>query len=489
MKQLLLTLFLSLTFYSISQTNGVAFSTVGKGVATPFVTDYQCLGINVSGLGWGTGYAGTRFTVGALESSFGVYSESLNATKVKNLTTQLLQASKGGTIDYQRQLNAVADYQQAGIGVYADINWAGFSFQTQKFGGIAFNIRENYQYYSQMNQQTTDLLFRGKTSGLFDSLVVAFGSDTSVIRNRNNISPDTLAAVVLGKLDVPARISQITYGSQIRMSWTRSYNVGYGRKIFGDSTFALYGGVGARLISSMAYFNLVSDDSGLSMTSSITPNFNIAYGTTAGTNPGTSKGGIPPSVGTGYGVDLALSAMLFKKIRIAAAINNVGSVRYKQNVYTVQDTLISSISLDGINSGNITYSVNQLLRENGILKLQGQKTFIVSNPADFRFGAAYDSKRFKIGFDFVAPFNPDAPGSLVNAIVSVGGEVRPVKWLAINAGYYGGGVYKNNIPLGLTFILKNGRYEAGVASRDVLGFITKNAHTVSAALCFARFRF
>ena len=246
MKQsLLLLTAIAFAFSVNAQTQGVAFPTVGKGVATPFVTDYHCLGINVSGLGWGTGYQGKRFTVGTAEFGFGIYSETLNSQKLRNLSKTLYNQAtnrESSTIDYKQQLSAAGDYAESGVSVFLDFNWAGFAFQSEKFGGIAFNIRENYQYYSKLNKQTSDLIFRGKFSNYFDSLTVVFGADTSTIANNGNISNDTLEAVIQGNISVPLRLSEITNGSSIKMVWSRSYNIGYGRKIIGnDSTFAIYG--------------------------------------------------------------------------------------------------------------------------------------------------------------------------------------------------------------------------------------------------------
>lgn len=495
MKQSLL---LITTFFFLlsaqAQTQGIAFPTVGKGVSTAFVTDYHSLGINVSGLGWGTGYEGKRFTTGASEFNFGVYSESLTSDKLKALTKTLYQqaVSKGeDDIDYQRQLDAAADYAEKGVGVYLDFNWAGFSFQNEKFGGIAFNIRENYQWYSQLNKQTTDILFRGKLSSYFDSLTVVFGTDTTTVANHEGMSEDSLAAVIQGKINVPLRISEITNGSRIKMVWNRSYNIGYGRKIIGsDSTFAIYGGIGARLIQSMAMFDFESNDAGLQVVSSVTPAFNIDYANIGGTNAIQHSGGIPPAVGNGYGIDLAASVVMFKRLRIAAAVNNIGSVTYTKNVYNVKDTLFGNFSLDGLDEANITQTVNQMLRDGGILQLVGTEKVKVINASDFRIGAMFQPiKQVRLGFDMVAPFNKDNPGSLQNAVISVGGDFSPVKWLALNVGYFGGGVYKNNIPLGITFILRDGSYEFGFASRDALSFFTKNGHSVSMAFGFARFRF
>ena len=116
----------------------------------------------------------------------------------------------------------------------------GKSIGNEKFGGIAFNVRESYQWYSKLNDDLTDILFKGKLSTYFDSLTVVFGADTSVIANNSNLSQDTLDAVIMGKVSTPINISQLTKGSEIKSVWNRYYNFGYGRKIFGkDSLFVV----------------------------------------------------------------------------------------------------------------------------------------------------------------------------------------------------------------------------------------------------------
>lgn len=495
MKLKLFFVFLLTYSVSFSQTQGVAFPTVGKGVATPFVTDYHALGINTSALGWRPRYEGKKFTTGTSEFAFGISSDSLNSKKLQNLTKTLYNAAQNkdpNQIDYKRQLESVGDYAEAGVAINVDYNWLGFSYYGKKFGGIAFNIRENYSWYSKMNSQTTDLLFRGKLSSVFDSLTVVFGSDTSRIANNVSISQDTLNNVISGSLNVPIRISELTKGTQIQMVWNRSYNIGYGRRLFGkDSVFEVYGGIGARLITSMAMFSMTSDNDGLRMYSSITPTFDIDYGNVSGSNSLAKKSkGMAPVMGTGYGIDLSASIILFNKLRIAAAVNNIGSVTYKRNVYKVKDTLFASFELAGLNSNNITQTVNQLVRDNGLMTLEGEQKYTVINASDFRFGVSFEPiKYLRVGFDLVAPFNKENPGSIQNPVYSFGGDIIPVKWLQLSIGYYGGGIYKNNMPLGLTFILKDGAYEFGVASRDALSFFLKDGTSVSAALGFARVRF
>ena len=52
-----------------------------------------------------------------------------------------------------------------------------------------------------------------------------------------------------------------------------------------DSIISIYGGIGGRLIQSMAMFNMVSDANGIRMFSAVAPNNSIDYGAAAQSNP------------------------------------------------------------------------------------------------------------------------------------------------------------------------------------------------------------
>ena len=300
--------------------------------------------------------------------------------------------------------------------------------------------------------------------------------------------------VILGTISTPLNLSQITNGSEVRAIWNRYYSVGYGRKILGkDSVFAIYGGIGGRYIQSVAMFNMQSDGNKLMMYSSMSPSFTIDYGSVSSSNPSTfiDQGkGLPKVVGSGYGLDFSASVIILNRLKLAAAVNNIGQVTFKRNGYTVNDTLFTNVSINGLSDYNVTQSVNQLLREGGILKLEGQEDYVLKNAADFRIGASMEfGKILTCGFDVVAPFNRENPGSLANTVFSFGGELRPVKFIALSAGYFGGGIYKHNIPVGINFIFKDGAYEVGVSSYDALSFFSKKSNSISVAFGFARFRF
>ena len=498
MQKLILSSFLllAINFSALSQTQGSAYTAVGKGVATTFVTDYHSLGINSSALGWGTGYKDKHFTLGMTEFSMGIYSDSLNSDRLASLYKTIRQEAFGkttGADSWQQQAQNAGDYLRTGVSIDATYNWLGVAYQNEKLGGIAFNVQERYSWYSKLSADVSGITFQGKLADYFDQLTVVYGTDTTVIANNGVTNEDTLAHVVSGRLAVPFSLSDVTNGTDIKFSWNRYYNLGYGRKLFGDSTFALYGGIAGRYIQSTAMFNFVSDDNGLSLNSSISPNFDIDYGSVANTNVSDFKKkgkSIPTAIGNGYGVDFSVSARLFNKLKIGLAVNNIGSITYKRNVYSVRDTLVGEIRVDGLDNDNITKTVKELLQDGGLLNLVGEEKVTIQNNANIRLGASIDfGKKLSVGIDFVAPFNRDSPGGIQNAVYAVGGDFRPLKWIQLSAGYYGGGIYKHNIPVGINFILGKGTYEFGISSRDALAFFTKGSNSVSTAFGVMRVRF
>jgi len=492
---LLATALTMIGFSAISQTQGISYTAVGRGVATTYVTDYHTLGINSSALGWGNEY-GKKFTMGSSEFNLGFYSDSLSADRLKELYKAIrndIRDEGQDTAAWQTQQQYARDYVESGVAIDASFNWMGFSYHNEKLGGIAFNIGEHYNWYSKLNEQTSELIFEGRLSDYFDQFTVVFGTDTSTIQNTSNLSEDTLAAVIQGTITNPVPLSDITNGSKLKFTWNRHYNVGYGRKIFGnDSTFAIYGGIGGRFIQSMAMVDLESNSSGVYMYSALSPSYDIDYGAIANVNPSTFTGGgaIPKPVGMGYGLDFSMSAKILGFLKVSAAVNNLGSVTYTRNVYRVKDSIVGSMDLAGLANYNVTNSVQQLLEEGGILSLEGEEKYTVANAANFRMGASIDLwKKASFGIDVVAPFDKDNPGSIANAVYSVGAEIRPVKWLSLTAGYFGGGIYANNIPVGINFILGGGTYEFGVSSRDALTFFLDGSNSISTAFGFARVRF
>jgi len=79
-----------------------------------------------------------------------------------------LAAARGGASDFAFNL---------------DLNAFEFSYQNEVFGGIAISIRTRETWNSSLNEDFSDLIFRGRAANYFDSLTYIDGTDTTVIAN------------------------------------------------------------------------------------------------------------------------------------------------------------------------------------------------------------------------------------------------------------------------------------------------------------------
>jgi hypothetical protein len=496
MKQYSLFLFTILSSFSIFA-QSIPYISVGRGVATTFETDYHCLGINPSALGWGTGYESKRFVFSTSESSASVFSDTLNKSKFNNFFKIIKTQINNKSLDpasAESILTGAGALSKAGFRVNADLLWFGGSFQTKKFGGIAISIGESYGFGAKVNLNSANVLFNGQWGSLIDSVTINLNNNSSRVAYNANMSTDSLAAVTSAHLTVPLDMNAFTNGSSAQVVWNRNYTIGYGRKILGkDSVFVLYGGIGFRYIQSMAYYNMTSDANGLQVSSSLSPAALSSGRLLSQINPfnaGTVGGFFSKPVGEGYGIDLSASVILANKLRIAASVNNIGSVKYNSYNYVGNASVSQEIALEnGIDATNPSYTVQELVRGTQILTSTGQQSTKLENPANLRLGASWmPIKQIHVGMDIIAPFNKSNPASLQNGIFALGIDLRPIKWVSLNAGYVSGGIYQGNVPMGINFILKGGSYEFGIASRDIVHFLTRNGNSVSTAFGFARIR-
>jgi hypothetical protein len=474
-----------------AQYEGSSFCNTGHGGATTFATDYQATGINPANLGWNWKYPKKKVALGFAEITSSIYSDALSKTELRGAAKDMLGASQSFTL--QQKKDAARNFAESGFTVNINAGSLGAAFTNKVAGGFAFRINDNFQAYCKMGTTTADLLFMGKVSTIFDSLTVynSITGDTSQIRNYENMNPDSLQFVLSGYTNAPKLLSKVLEGTEMNFTWTREYNFSYGRRIFGDSLFALYAGIGLKYVQGLALVNVKSDGQTLSGYSSITPAFDIDYGTAAAqANQIKQSGGFPKTVGKGYGLDFGVNVIIWNKLKIGAALINAGSITWDGNVYKVKDTLMFSTTNDGLKNYNIFGQMKDIFGKEGLLKMEGQKSIKQPLPGVFRAGASFMiGKVAELGVDCIFPLDPDVPGQVKKPIIGFGGDVMPVKWLKLQAGFITGGNYKFSIPLGIIFTAKDGSYEAGIASRDAITFFTQKGPTLSLSTGFMRFRF
>lgn len=472
-----------------------SFTNTGRGCATTFATDYQSVGINPSNLGWSPQYDGKKFTMGFAEFTGSVFSDSLRKDDLRNSISGLITGNNN-TLTYAQKIQAVNNFTQSGFTMNADLGSFGFAAQIDKVGGFAFRINDHFQWYSKLGAEAANLIFLGNTSSLFDKLVINVGTGssthTTTINNHPNLSSDTAAMVVQGTSNAPQLLSKILDGSRMTLTWYREYNLSYGRKIIGwDSIFAIYGGVGAKYLQGMAMLDIQSAGGHLTGFSSLSPAFGVNYGTAVAQANQVIGDGFPPkSVGSGYGFDVGANIVIKRKLKIGASLINMGSINWTGNVYQLKDTLMVSLTSAGVQNFNLFNQLKNMLGPNGMFKVIGQQSYTTQLPGMMRAGASLALGRIAhVGVDFVVPIINNVPGTINNPIIGLGGDIAPLPWLRLQAGFIEGGNYTYQLPVGIIFVAPGGAYEAGIASRDAITFFTQHGPTLSVSTGFIRMRF
>lgn len=498
MKRLiLLVLGISSTTLMMAQTELSTFTATGRGGATTFATDYQALGINPANLGWTWKFEDKTVAMGMFEGTYSIHAAALEKdetrTAIKDMFNSIIGKDSGEPFTREEKEQLATDFVDQGFAMNFDVGVFGIAYTNEKFGGIAFGINDRFQWYSSFNQTVSDLIFNGFQAAYFDSLsVLTPMGDTTVIANDGtvDIDPDS---ILLGFTNSPQMFSEIFAGSEIGFSWTREYNLSYGRRLFGlDSTFALYGGFGAKYIQGMGMINASSDGTTLTAFSAISPFFDIDYGSAAQSNPSAlpPNDAFPPqSVGRGWGFDIGLNAVVGSNLKLGAAITNIGSVTWDGNVYTAMDTLLYDTESGGMSSWDVKDQLEGLVGEDGLFQWGGETQMEVKLPTTMRVGASLRiGQKVELGVDVLAPFNEE-PGNYEKAVIGFGGDFQPLPWIRLSGGFVTGGNYKFQIPVGVLFITNGGTFEAGIASRDAISFFVNNGPTLSLSMGFARFRF
>lgn len=467
-----------------AQTEMSVFTTTGRAAATTFVTDYQALGINPANLGWKGRYESKHVAFGLLEGSYSIYSEALTRDDLRN---RVINADVKFT--EAEKVSAGRAFAEAGTTLNADVMLLGAAYANDTLGGFGFQVRDRAQWTSTFGPLMAQLLFEGYRSNYFDLLVLATG-DT--ITNYANLSPDSLALIISGLATQPQPLGVVLNGSRISFTWYREFNVSYGRRLLHSDNVDLFGGIGLKYLLGIGIIDMRADNNRFEGFSSLSPYFDINYGDAAQSNPSrvTARSTLlPEAVGKGFGVDLGLSAVINEKWKIGAAVTNIGSINWTGNVYTADDATLVELASNGLDNYNFFAGIDDFVTNSGLLEWQGSKERRVALPTNVRVGLGRVFGKFaEVGLDIVLPTN-DEPGNYNKAVIGVGGDVRPVKWLQLSAGLVTGGDYDTKIPVGITFVAGNGTYEAGIASRDAVTFFADRKPTVSLSMGFLRFRF
>lgn len=451
-----------------AQTELSAFNLTGSGYSTTTANDYQCLGINPANLGWT--WNNRSMNLGLLETGFSIYAAPLPRKSVIN---DMFNDNFQLTMAERRQ--AAVDFTDQPISSNIAFTWLGFSYQDDKIGGFAFAIRERISWYSSLNSYGARFLFLGYHDPYFDSLVIN-GSDTT------------------GYSTNPQQASALYKGTSQNFLWAREYNLGYGRIIIDKEKVKWYGGIDFKYMTIFAgtQYNDAPASGGSVGFSALSPFFDVNYDEPT---PSMISGTGLKKVGWGWGIDIGTSLLLYDKVRIGLALNDIGQIKYTGNVYTGEDTHVWKMTTEGIDNYNIFKQGQLISADNppGDKPMwQGLDNKTYSNPMNFRGGVSYQIiKELEVGTDILVPVTKDVPGVYEKAVFGLGCRYDPAKWVELSVGMVTGGKFGTNVPFGVTFfpIKSAAIWQVGFATRDLITFFNSKTPTVSMAMGFLRFAF
>ncbi len=435
------------------------------GAATTFLQDYQTVGINPANLGlWNK--ETKMITFGAAEIGMQLHT---NALTRKDIFSKVI---KSHTLTAAEKTQAIQDFIYHPVAVNLDLLVAGVSVQLPKLGGFAFTLRQHAAGNYEFNNFVSNLLFRGIHDQDYFSHIITDA-------NQNQVAVS----------DTPQYISRLFNGTSINYLWYQSYNLSYGRQVLKTDLLNLYGGIGLQYLQGFGIMSAQFTGDGLQGFTANSPLLKIDYSGLNLQNAVVGNG--LKQVGTGAGVDIGVTALLFKILKIGVAITDLGSITWSGNSLDLKDTKLDSLKNFGgvstLSPVDIFKAFNNLKESVG---WQEGVTRKVALPARLRFGSSIAlGKMLEAGFDIVQPLN-DKPGSLTNTYFALGVDFQPIKSLTFSSGLIAGGNTDTDIPFGVAISAgANQLYQFGISVADVLTFIQPSKPTLGLSLGFLRFQF
>jgi hypothetical protein len=456
---------------SFSQTEFSAFNATGGGYSTTYLSDYQTLGVNPANLGWKR--KDQNISLGLLEFGTSVYSESLTRNQITNdlFDNSLILALE----DKQKAAELFIGARLVGM---ISITHLGLSYQDEKIGGFAFNIRERIYWHSIFNENASSFLFLGFRDPYFDQKEIDDMGDTiSAIANNMDFA------------------SSIYEGSDINFLHIREFNFGYGRKLYTmDEDIVLYGGVNFKYVQAYAGMQYYQFAEGNAVGfSALSPAYSIDYDTY--TPSEMDVNGLKKS-GVGFGFDIGTTVELYGKAKIGLALNDLGSINWDGNVYEGVDVRLFKIKTGGLDNYNFFEEGEMISVDEdpaGDDEWRGLANKRLGLPTNFRAGGSYRfNESVEVGTDLYVPVGGKVPGSYESPVLGLGVHYNPTSRIGLSTGLVTGGKIGTNVPFGISlFPVLNefSSWEIGLAVRDITVLMSNKNPTVSSCFGFLRFSF
>ncbi|MGB6037106.1 MAG: DUF5723 family protein [Cryomorphaceae bacterium] len=471
------------TLFASAQMENAAFTETGRGASHSFATDYHALGINPGNLGLGNPY-NKKFTLGLGQVGTSLYSEGFTREQLwqglTDVEAELTTAEKQqAALDF-----AGSDYS---LSLYSTI--FGFAVNTD-IGNFAFSMNLRGSYFSNFNDEGASQLFNGYVDSYFDRWEVRDpDGGTSVIANGGPNS-ERIDDVVLGFASdsLVRQAADLYRDSRLKAMAFMEYNLGYGRNVYESEDVSIYAGVGLKFMQGLFVADINTEGGRVvDAYASASPTFDIDFGNDQETNPSFQDDGL--SVGNGFGFDFGITAEIADQFRVSASMTDIGSITFDGNVYQSGNAPVFDIETQGIDSYNVFSNFDTFTGDDGAFPWIGKRNETVLLPTQFRTGLAYfHDEKLRVGLDLAFPMN-EAPGNIERMAFAFGAEYLVASSVSLSAGVGAGDNFGFRVPFGVNFVIGEGSWEFGVATRDLMYALRDDRPNLSVVTGLLRFRF
>lgn len=432
------------------------------GAGTTLFRDYQASGVNPANLGiFGTE---TSVTFAFLEATGVVFSEALPKS---DLVQSII---KGKKLTEAEKLTIAQLFAEDGLSFNNELMPVGIAIQIPEIGGFSFTWKEKISGDAVLNPAFADLVFNGVNSKYIDSVII------------------DAQGFLTGYTDTLLPYSEYFNGSSLQFSWTRNFNISYGRKIIELDGITIYGGGGINFIQGNAVTDISYTENSASGFAAYSSVFDIDYA--ALTNPSLDLNGNLYPVGRGFAIDLGGTISIKDKILAGISVTNMGSMKWNGNLVSLNDGIFDSVvNFIGVNSADIYSDIASLINAGGLFNWSEQSEIKQSLPAQLRIGGAISPvDRLEIGVDIIQPLNKN-PGSIQSTLFAGLVSFTPVEWIKLTSGFAGGGIANLDIPFGVSFsFTPQQAWQLSIGTRDIVSFFRQDTPTLSLSISLLRFR-
>lgn len=460
-----------------------AFTETGRGASFAFVTDYQALGINPANLAFGNQYD-KKYTLGLGQVGLSFYSEAFTKEQLIDGITDV-----DGSLTAAEKQQAAIDFANSDYSVNLFSNLFGFAVNTKNAGYFAVSLNLRTSFYSTFNDVGASQLFTGYIDPYFDQWEVQNADGTTSFIPNGGADSDRLDDVILGIASNPQFASDLYRDSRLKAMAFTELNFGYGRNVYQNDDISINAGVGVKYLQGLFVVDLNLEGGQVQDAFiSATPALDIDLGDGENNSSFQEGSGYSP-VGTGFGFDFGVNAEISDQFRVSASITDIGSINFDGNVYSSADTIVFDIETQGIDSYNVFGNYDAFAGNDGVFDWKGQRERKVNLPTQFRVGFGYfHDEKLRVGLDLAFPLNEE-PGNIEQMAFAFGAEYLVASSVSLSAGIGAGDNFGFRVPFGVNFVVGEGSWELGIATRDLMYAFRDDRPNLSLVMGLLRFRF